>query len=98
VLGAVLRTRAKVKPIYVSVGHRISLTSAIEVVLRCTPRYRLPETTRQAHSLASGRTWLQSPGDLESPEDSACKGQTPQPVGNSRSAGPKSNHNQQEER
>lgn len=65
VVGAVLRARAKVKPVYVSVGHRISLTSAIEVVLRCTPRYRLPETTRQAHSLASGRTWLQSPGDSE---------------------------------
>jgi deoxyribonuclease V len=52
-IGAVLRTRVNVKPIYVSTGHCISLQSAIGYVLRCTPRYRLPETTRQAHNLAS---------------------------------------------
>lgn len=54
VVGAVLRTCAGVKPIYVSTGHRISLTSAIDYVLRCTPKYRLPETTRLADRLASG--------------------------------------------
>jgi deoxyribonuclease V len=53
-IGAVLRTRDNVSPVYVSIGHRISLASAIDYVLRCTPRYRLPETTRQAHRLASG--------------------------------------------
>lgn len=53
-IGAVLRTRAGVKPIYVSTGHRISLTTAIDYVLRCTPKYRLPETTRLADRLASG--------------------------------------------
>lgn len=53
VIGAVLRTRAGVKPVYVSVGHRISLVTAIDYVLRCTTRYRLPETTRHAHRLAS---------------------------------------------
>jgi deoxyribonuclease V len=53
-VGMVLRTRDKVKPLYVSVGHRISLESAIDYVMACTPRYRLPETTRQAHRLASG--------------------------------------------
>lgn len=53
-IGAVLRTRAGVRPLYVSIGHRISLPTAIDYVLRCTPRYRLPETTRQAHRLASG--------------------------------------------
>jgi deoxyribonuclease V len=53
IIGAVMRTRPGVKPIYVSIGHRISLATAIEYVLRCTPRYRLPETTRQAHRLAS---------------------------------------------
>lgn len=52
-IGAVLRTRAGVKPVYVSVGHRLSLASAIHIVLACTPRYRLPETTRLAHRLAS---------------------------------------------
>lgn len=52
-IGAVLRSRRGVKPIYVSVGHRLSLASAIAWTLACTPRYRLPETTRQAHRLAS---------------------------------------------
>ncbi len=53
-IGAVLRTRSGVAPLYVSVGHRVSLETAIELVLRCTTRYRLPETTRAAHRLASG--------------------------------------------
>lgn len=53
VIGAVLRTRDGVKPVYVSVGHRISLETAIDYVLRCTTKYRLPETTRAAHHLAS---------------------------------------------
>ena len=53
-IGAVVRTRVDVKPIYVSIGHRIDLVTAIDYVLRCAPRYRLPETTRQAHRLASG--------------------------------------------
>ncbi len=53
VIGVVLRTRQGVKPLYISIGHRIDLLSAIEYVLACTPRYRLPETTRQAHHLAS---------------------------------------------
>jgi len=52
-IGTVLRTRAGVQPLYVSVGHRISLPTAVDYVLRCTPRYRLPETTRAAHKLAS---------------------------------------------
>lgn len=54
VIGAVLRSRAGVAPLFVSVGHRISLATAREWVLRCTLRYRLPETTRHAHRLASG--------------------------------------------
>ncbi len=54
-IGAVLRTRSNVKPVYVSSGHRISLPTAIEYVLRCTPKYRLPETTRIADKLASAR-------------------------------------------
>lgn len=54
VIGAVLRTRQGVKPIYVSLGHRVSLATAIELVMRCVTRYRLPETTRRAHRLASG--------------------------------------------
>ncbi len=54
IIGAVVRTRTKVSPVYVSIGHRISLATAIDFVLRCTTRYRLPETTRWAHRLASG--------------------------------------------
>ena len=53
-IGAVLRTRTNVSPVYVSIGHRIRLATAIDYVLRCTTRFRLPETTRQAHRLASG--------------------------------------------
>jgi deoxyribonuclease V len=54
-IGAVLRTRQGVKPVYISSGHRISLPTAIDYVLRCTPKYRLPETTRWADKLASNR-------------------------------------------
>lgn len=53
-IGAVLRTRTGVKPLFVSAGHRIGLESAIEWVMNCRTRYRLPETTRHAHRLASG--------------------------------------------
>lgn len=53
VVGVALRTRAGVKPVYVSVGHRVRLKTAIAVVLACAPRYRLPETTRLADRLAS---------------------------------------------
>jgi deoxyribonuclease V len=53
-IGAVVRTRERVKPIYVSIGHRICLATAIHYVLACTTRYKLPETTRAAHHLASG--------------------------------------------
>ncbi|MGE5240713.1 MAG: endonuclease V [Bacteroidota bacterium] len=55
IIGAVLRTRNGVKPLYVSIGHRVSLETAIDYVLRCTTRYRLPETTRLADRLASRR-------------------------------------------
>lgn len=54
-IGAVLRTRAGVKPLYVSIGHRVSLETAVRWTLACTTRYRLPETTRWAHRLASAR-------------------------------------------
>lgn len=53
VIGAALRTRVNVKPIYISSGHRIGLNSVIDYTMRCTTRYRLPETTRLAHNLAS---------------------------------------------
>jgi len=52
-IGAVLRSRTNVKPIYISLGHRLSLESAIQLVMGCLTRYKLPETTRWAHRLAS---------------------------------------------
>jgi deoxyribonuclease V len=52
-VGAALRTQAGVKPVYVSIGHKVSLLQAIEYVLRCAPKYRLPETTRSADQLTS---------------------------------------------
>ncbi len=55
IIGAVLRTRERVKPIYVSVGHRIGLDTAIAYVMGCVTRYRLPETTRAADRLAGWR-------------------------------------------
>ena len=53
-IGAVLRTRVHVKPLFVSIGHGVGLPTAIDWVMACTTRYRLPETTRWAHRLASG--------------------------------------------
>ena len=53
IIGAALRTRIGVRPLYVSPGHRIGLETAIACVMRCCTRYRLPETTRYAHGLAS---------------------------------------------
>ena len=52
-VGAVLRTRAGTKPLYVSAGHRMDLETAVRMVLRLAPRYRQPETTRQAHRLVN---------------------------------------------
>ena len=54
-VGVVLRTKNKVQPLYVSIGHKISLATAIEYVLDCAPKYRLPETTRLADQMASYR-------------------------------------------
>jgi deoxyribonuclease V len=53
VVGRVVRTREGVSPVYVSVGNRIDLDSAVELVLACCTRYRLPEPTRQAHNAAN---------------------------------------------
>lgn len=52
VIGTVLRTRTGVKPVFVSVGHRITLAEAVALTLACAPRYKIPEPTRQAHLLS----------------------------------------------
>jgi deoxyribonuclease V len=51
-IGAVLRSQTQVNPLYISIGHRINLESAIAYTLACTPYYRLPETTRAADRLS----------------------------------------------
>jgi deoxyribonuclease V len=53
-IGCVLRTRANVKPVYVSPGHLIDVPHAVEFVLACCTRYRLPEPIRWAHRVAGG--------------------------------------------
>ncbi|MBL7220732.1 MAG: endonuclease V [Phycisphaerae bacterium] len=53
VVGAVLRTRSGVKPLYISVGHRVSLAQAVSWTLRCGRGVRLPEPTRKAHQLVT---------------------------------------------
>ena len=52
IIGAVLRTRNNVKPVFVSIGHRVDLKTCIAYVLACCSKFRLPETTRHAHRLA----------------------------------------------
>jgi len=52
VIGAAVETRSHVKPVYVSVGHKVSLESAIKIVLHCARGYRIPEPLREAHKEA----------------------------------------------
>ncbi len=51
-VGAVLRTREKVKPLFVSPGHRIDLPTSVQLILESCRRFRLPEPLRKAHQLA----------------------------------------------
>jgi deoxyribonuclease V len=52
-IGAALRSRAGTKPLFISLGHRIDLETSLQIVMNCTTKYRLPETTRAADGLAS---------------------------------------------
>lgn len=56
VVGMGVRTRDKVKPVWVSIGHRVDLPGAVALVLRTATRYRLPEPIRAAHRLSKGQT------------------------------------------
>jgi deoxyribonuclease V len=53
VLGLALRTRENAKPVYLSIGHRVDLDSALAMVLACTRGYRLPEPAQMAHQLVT---------------------------------------------
>jgi deoxyribonuclease V len=67
-IGMAVRTKERVKPVYVSVGHRIALSTAVDLVLATARGYRLPEPTRQAHLFANavrrgeGQTTLSTSG------------------------------------
>lgn len=62
-IGAVLRTRVGVKPVFVSLGHRISLATSLDWVVKCLGRTKLPEPTRLADRLASRRGPMPRPTD-----------------------------------
>ena len=66
IIGAVLRTKFGVKPVYVSIGHKVDLPTAIHWVLDCCRSYRLPEPTRLAHLAAVGS--LEQERDTVAPE------------------------------
>jgi deoxyribonuclease V len=54
IIGMALRTKANVRPVYVSIGHKVDLAAAVSWVSKCYWGYRLPEPTRLAHQAASG--------------------------------------------
>lgn len=54
-VGAVLRTRQGVKPLFISPGHRVTLDDAVAIVMACCTRYRLPEPQREADRLVGIR-------------------------------------------
>ncbi len=66
VIGAALRTKLGVKPVYVSIGHKVDLNTAIYWVMKCCHGYRLPEPTRLAHLAAGGN--LEPERDTIAPE------------------------------
>jgi len=53
VIGAVVRTQSRIKPVFVSVGNKCTLEDAVSVTLACAARYRIPEPTRLAHQVVS---------------------------------------------
>ncbi len=54
IIGMAVRTRSDVRPVYISIGNRVDLESAVRIALNCGRGVRLPEPVRQAHKLASG--------------------------------------------
>lgn len=53
VIGAVLRTRPNVKPVFVSPGHYVSVNDSLDIIQQCMGKYRIPEPTRKAHELVN---------------------------------------------
>jgi deoxyribonuclease V len=53
IIGARIVSKPECNPIYISIGHRISLETAVEMTQKCITRYRIPEPTRLAHQMAT---------------------------------------------
>jgi deoxyribonuclease V len=53
IIGAVLRSKSKTTPIFVSIGHRLDLAAAIHLLMACTRGVRIPEPTRLAHNFVT---------------------------------------------
>lgn len=53
IIGAVLRTRPNVKPVFVSPGHKVSVNDSLQIIQQCMGKYRIPEPTRKAHELVN---------------------------------------------
>ncbi|MCC6491536.1 MAG: deoxyribonuclease V [Pirellulales bacterium] len=68
-IGGVLRTRTHVRPLYISIGHKVDLPTALNLTLECCRGFRLPEPTRRAHQAAGG-TLLQAlwPASVSKPQ------------------------------
>jgi len=88
VIGAALRTRTAVKPVYVSPGHRADLPSSIELVLAATGRYRIPEPIRLAHK-ATTALRLRLDGSMVPPVRRAYPDFVPRQAGSSINEGRK---------
>lgn len=69
IVGAAVRTRTRVNPMFISIGHRISLETSIHYVLACGKGYRLPEPTRQADKLSKDNAW-EEPNDEDDQQPS----------------------------
>ncbi len=67
VIGAVVRTRTRVNPLFISTGHMISLETSIKYVLACGRGYRLPEPTRLADKLSKDKNWHEEDEDEQQP-------------------------------
>ncbi len=67
VIGAVLRSREKTNPLYISPGHLMDVKHAVEFVMACCTSYRLPEPTRWAHKVAGGEKIPGEAGDSNQP-------------------------------
>jgi deoxyribonuclease V len=67
-VGRVVRTRDRVAPLFISVGHRATLDDAVRLTLACGTRYRLPEPTRLAHQFVTATKLRLAPASLPDPD------------------------------